>query len=75
MMVRYWEAEPWGAWRDNIHAALVAREVRRSVTASGYPVPPLLEWMLVKREERVAAEKGKVFDFFRSMAKRVKRNG
>lgn len=25
----YWEVEPWGPWRDNVHAALIAREVRR----------------------------------------------
>jgi hypothetical protein len=27
---RYWDVEPWGPWRDNVHAAIVAREVRRT---------------------------------------------
>jgi hypothetical protein len=27
---RYWEEEPWGPWRDNLHTAIIAREVRRS---------------------------------------------
>lgn len=28
---RYWDAEPWGSWRDNFHAAIIAREVRRTI--------------------------------------------
>jgi hypothetical protein len=27
---KYWEEEPWGPWRDNLHTAILAREVRRS---------------------------------------------
>lgn len=26
---RYWDEEPWGPWRDNMHMAVLAREVRR----------------------------------------------
>lgn len=26
---RYWEEEPWGPWRDNLHIAVLAREMRR----------------------------------------------
>lgn len=29
LLVRFYEEEPWGAWRDNMHAAIIAREVRR----------------------------------------------
>lgn len=29
LLVLYFETEPWGAWRDNFHAAMIAREVRR----------------------------------------------
>lgn len=25
----YWVEEPWGAWRDNVHTAILAREVIR----------------------------------------------
>lgn len=31
----YWKAEPWGPWRDNLHAALIAREVRRPQLRKG----------------------------------------
>lgn len=27
---RYWDEEPWGPWRDNVHMAVLAREVRRA---------------------------------------------
>lgn len=26
----FWEAEPWGPWRDNLHAAILAREIVRA---------------------------------------------
>lgn len=26
---RYWDVEPWGPWRDNLHAAIISREIRR----------------------------------------------
>lgn len=32
LLCRYFAAEPWGAWRDNLHAAIIAREVRRTLT-------------------------------------------
>lgn len=27
----YWNEEPWGPWRDNLHTAVVARELARNV--------------------------------------------
>ena len=32
LLCRYFAAEPWGPWRDNLHAAIIAREVRRTLT-------------------------------------------
>lgn len=26
---KYWDQEPWGPWRDNVHTGIIAREVRR----------------------------------------------
>lgn len=28
LLCRYWAEEPWGPWRDNMHAAMIAAEVR-----------------------------------------------
>jgi hypothetical protein len=32
---RYWNEEPWGAHRDNIHAAMLAIELRRPQSKKG----------------------------------------
>ncbi|MBA3562898.1 MAG: hypothetical protein H0W33_02600 [Gammaproteobacteria bacterium] len=32
---RYWAEEPWGPWRDNLHAAIVSRELRRLLMRRG----------------------------------------
>lgn len=29
MLQRFWMHEPWGAYRDNVHAAIIAAEIRR----------------------------------------------
>lgn len=31
----YWVHEPWGPWRDNLHAAIIAREVRAPYVRRG----------------------------------------
>ena len=32
---RYWDFEPWGPWRDNLHTAVLAREIRRPQVRRG----------------------------------------
>lgn len=32
LLIQYWAEEPWGAYRDNLHAAIIAGEVRRTLT-------------------------------------------
>lgn len=32
LLIRYWDMEPWGPWRDNFHAAVISRAVYRTVT-------------------------------------------
>lgn len=32
---KYYDFEPWGPWRDNVHAAIIAREVRRTQSRRG----------------------------------------
>ena len=29
LLSAYWMHEPWGAWRDNLHAAIIATEIVR----------------------------------------------
>lgn len=32
---RFWDFEPWGPWRDNLHAGIIAREIRRGTSRRG----------------------------------------
>ena len=55
LLRRYWLEEPWGAWRDNIHAAIIAREIwRLPWTTKGKTPPskPLEPWMVMDDEKR-----------------------
>jgi hypothetical protein len=51
---KYWEAEPWGPFRDNIHAALIAQQVKFGRVKPGTRVS-LDDFMVVdpaKRQRR-----------------------
>jgi hypothetical protein len=54
LLAKYWKVEPWGSYRDNLHAGLIAREVRRPYLKD--PTRnPLEDFMIVTPEERAAA--------------------
>jgi hypothetical protein len=73
LLQRYWLEEPWGPWRDNLHAAIIARE---TIKAGGYKAPTLDIFMLKtstqKHAEQRAAGKGFV-DMLKSIAVRKRR--
>jgi hypothetical protein len=60
LLARYWLHEPWGPWRDNLHAAMIAREVFKSTlkpsARRGHKLEP---WMVIfegkRRKQNVAA--------------------
>lgn len=52
---RYWIEEPWGPWRDNLHAALLAREVIRPHAKAGVKIE--LEDFMVRQPEDVQRSK------------------
>lgn len=79
LLARYWDAEPWGPWRDNMHAALIAREIRRPYLKDPTKPTPLSEFILRAPEEiqqeRADAQKDRVqqlFGFFGAVARKVK---
>lgn len=72
MLEMYWEEEPWGPWRDNLHVGIVAREVLR---AGGFKVPKIDVFMLKKpptAEAAKAAGRG-LMDMFKTIAVRKKK--
>jgi hypothetical protein len=71
----YWKKEPWGPYRDNLHTALIAREVRRGNFKGDHLLD---QWMIATPEDQKAAEiergkktKQSVFGAFKAIAKRV----
>jgi hypothetical protein len=79
LLARYWEAEPWGPWRDNMHAALICREIRRPYLKDPTKLTPLIEFM-IRPPEEIAQERieqrqdrvRKMFGFFGAVAKKVR---
>lgn len=49
----YWEEEPWGAYRDNMHAAIITSQLLRPNVKDGV-APPLKNFMLAHPEDRKA---------------------
>lgn len=53
---RYWQAEPWGVYRDNLHTAIIAREIRRPQQARGSHINPDQFMISSAAARRAAAE-------------------
>lgn len=70
LLLRYWKQEPWGPWRDNLHAAILAREVRRSWAKGPHE---LSDFMVIDPTQAKSVDKKGVLDFFKSVATRKKR--
>lgn len=67
LMQRYWLEEPWGSWRDNVHAALIALEIRRANFKGQHH---LKDFMLVNPVQQDAkADRASVFEMFKAMAR------
>lgn len=67
---RYWRAEPWGPWRDNMHTALLARELRRPQVRKGTRID-LDHFMMRDPGDRAEEQKQGFFAFLKTVAKRV----
>jgi len=69
---RYWQEEPWGPYRANIHAALIAREVRRPQLRKGSKCE-IDDFMVVNPERRRRDASQNFVNYLRLIAKPVKR--
>jgi hypothetical protein len=67
---KYWAAEPWGPWRDNLHAAMIARELRRPQAKRGARVT-IEEFMVRDPAERVRSGNRNLLTWLRSVARKV----
>lgn len=75
LLLRYWQQEPWGPWRDNLHAAVIAAEVRRPHLKKGKKVQ--LDDFMLRHPDDVAEEQEakrraatrNLFQLFKAVAK------
>jgi len=68
---KYWGAEPWGSWRDNLHFAIIGRELRRPQVKPGTKID-LNDFMIRDPDERRREGMANLITFLRSVAKPVK---
>lgn len=66
---RYWDDEPWGPYRDNMHAAIIAREVRRPYMRRG-TTTKIADFLIVNPLRRQREATGKFVDFLKMIAKK-----
>lgn len=65
----YWDYEPWGPWRDNMHAALICREVRRPQQARGTRIE-LAQFMVEPPRNLLAEAENNLWNMLSLIAKK-----
>lgn len=65
----YWRVEPWGPWRDNVHAAIIAREIQRPQLKRGQAHKiPLDRFMLIDPDERQRRANQQLFTMLQALS-------
>jgi hypothetical protein len=70
LLMRYWAEEPWGAYRDNVHAAIIAREIRATWRKGAIAIK---DFLLQTDARRAKEERAGLFSAFRTMVTKGKR--
>jgi hypothetical protein len=68
LLQRFYAFEPWGAWRDNLHAAIIAREVVMTRLRPGTRAPDLEKFMVMDPEQRRQRHLGGFVEALKAMA-------
>ena len=69
---KYWQMEPWGSYRDNIHAGLIASTLANAFMSKGKRVN-YQDFMLVDRREHAKKKTTEFITWMKSVGK--KKNG
>jgi hypothetical protein len=72
LLQRYWKEEPWGAYRDNVHAAIIAREIRRGTVKGAHAIK---DFLLQTEDRRSQEQRGGFFGAFRAMVTGKRKDG
>jgi len=70
---QYWNEEPWGAVRDNMHAAIIIMELLKPHLPEGAPTMKIDQFMLRSQVERDEIAKGRLVATLSAMAARSER--
>ena len=63
----YWVHEPWGPWRDNLHAAMICREIRRP-QLKARAKNEIEDFMVVNPVTRQKDRKNRLFGMLEALA-------
>ncbi len=74
LLAAYWADEPWGPWRDNVHAAIVAAAVINSSNPPPKRPVNYTRFMLRPRKAGQAENRGSLLSALRLMARRKPRD-
>lgn len=64
----FWEVEPWGAYRDNLHTGILASLL--ATPKKGHKRPAPSEFLLRTKDEQREQSTGKALSWLRAVAKR-----
>lgn len=65
----YWSEEPWGSWRDNAHAGLIAAAGVNLWLKKGSKPATFEDFMLISRTQRRARDTEQSLAWLEAMAK------
>lgn len=71
-MALFYAEEPWGPWRDNVHAALIASTIRNVFRKKGTRAVDWNDFMLVNKAEHKRGKLASFVGWMRSMARKKK---
>ena len=66
---RYWSEEPWGTYRDNMHAAMIVSELLKPHYKEGARPLPMSSFMFESQQERDEAAAAKFVAQLDAMAR------
>lgn len=76
LLERYWLEEPWGAWRDNAHAGLVASTIANIFRKKGTRAVSFEQFMFADRKAQRSDGMGQLLKKLQAQARpRGKDNG
>lgn len=66
----YWRQEPWGPYRDNLHAGLICSVLANIHRRSGSPEITYEDFMLKDKDQHKQLETRRALAWFRGVAKK-----